>query len=295
MTPTIQQKRDAYKKLSDEVKNIILDNETTESIQNMLSNYSLNEDQSDSSDSQILYAMYGLQTLDDAITSISKITNKSISELSTLKMGLERSIFSKILSPQSDGKKIDLVFAKKRVAEIVNKYGLSSSQATVLENEVMSVIERNKNEKITALDLVNLLNISNLLSEQIVFELESRVFERGVKIAEKPEPSKYVVAETKQTPIQAPTENLSGTLNIPKEMMKPSLQNDALDKQKPSDGTSIGVPRYATEEIYKTETPVTNTMPAAANIVANKLNNVTSTIRPIETQYQKDPYREPLE
>jgi len=53
--------------------------------------------------------------------------------------------------------------------------------------------------------------------------------------------------------------------------------------------TSIGVPRYATEDIYKP------TQPASNPIVNNKLNTVTPGIRPIETKYQKDPYREPLE
>jgi hypothetical protein len=237
--------------------------------------------------------MYGLQSLDDAISSISRITSKSILELSTLKSKLHENIFSKIESLRSSNKKTDPAFAKKRVAEIVGKYGLSTSQATVLENEVMSVIERDKNEKITALDLVNLLNISNLLSEQIVFELESRVFERGVKIGEKPEPSKYVVSETKQTSPQ--TESFGGTLNVPKEMMKPAMQNEALDKQRPSDGIVVGVPRYATEDIYKPTPQETNIAPSSGNLVNNKLNNVTPTIKPIETKYVKDPYREALE
>jgi hypothetical protein len=69
--------------------------------------------------------------------------------------------------------------------------------------------------------------------------------------------------------------------------MKPAFENTALDAQKQN--TSIGVPRYATEDIYKP------TQPASNPIVNNKLNIVTPGIRPIETKYQKDPYREPLE
>lgn len=290
---TKEQKKEKYKKLSNEVKSIILDNETTELIQYLLNKEGLNEDKADTADSQILYAMYGLQSLDDAITGISKITGKSVSELEALKSNLYNEIFAKIELLQTSNKKTDPAFAKKRVAEIVGKYGLSTSQATVLENEVMSVIERDKNEKITSLDLVNLLNISNLLSEQIVFELESRVFERGVKITEKPEPSRYVVSETKQTAQQP--ESFGGTLNVPKEMMKPAMQNEALDKQRPSDSMVVGVPRYATEDIYKPATQATASTPATANMISNKLNNVTPTIKPIETKYVKDPYREALE
>ncbi len=293
MSFTLQQKKEAYEKLSPSEQAFVMDNDTTEIISGYLKKYGLDNSMSDLADTEVLNAMYGLQTLDVALENIVKITGKSPEDLAVLKSKLEDNIFSKIKSITSAGSKTDINTAKKRVAEIVGKYGLSTSQATVLENEVMSVIDRDKNEKITALDLVNLLNISNLLSEQIVFELESRVFERGVKVGEKPEPSRYIVSETKQTPVQP--DNFSGALNIPKEMMKPAMQNDALDKQRPSDGMAIGVPRYATEDIYKTTAPATNSAPAPANMISNKLNSVTPTIKPIETQYQKDPYREPLE
>lgn len=293
MSFNLQQKKVAFEKLSPSEQTFVMDNDTTEQIAEYLKQSGLDVKQINLADSEVLNAMYGLQTLDAAIENITKVSKKSGDELTILKSKLEENIFSKIQSANSGSKKTDVISAKKRVAEIVGKYGLSTSQATVLENEVMSVIERDKNEKITALDLVNLLNISNLLSEQIVFELESRVFERGVKIGEKPEPSKYVVSETKQTAPQ--TESFGGTLNVPKEMMKPAMQNEALDKQRPSDGMVVGVPRYATEDIYKPAPQATNIAPSSGNLVSNKLNNVTPTIKPIETKYVKDPYREALE
>lgn len=184
--------------------------------------------------------------------------------------------------------KIDPVTSKKRVGDIVNKYGLSTSQATVLENEVMSVIDRNLGEKITGTDLVNLLNISNILADQIVYELENRVFERGTVM---PATKKVVDTPQEMAPVvkNEPMSFGSTTLNIPKEMIKPAFQNDALDNQKQNTNMGIGVPRYATEEIYKTPAPSSNP------IVGSKLNSVTPSIKPIETKYQKDPYREPLE
>jgi hypothetical protein len=302
MTYTLSQRKAAYSKLPGEVKNFIMDELTVDVIERNLTEIMSDESKSASANGEILNALCGLQSLDEAISNISRISGKNLSELITLKDNLHNNIFAKIDLLKSTNVKIDPAFSKKRVAEIVGKYGLSTSQATILENEVMSVIDRNLEEKITALDLVNLLNISNLLAEQVAFELESRVFERGVKLPEKPQTSRYVVAETKQQPAtesrpvlpETKPETFGGTLNIPKEMMPSTLQNTALDKQKPSDGTSIGVPRYATEDIYNKQAQV-STAPANGNIINSKLNTVTPTIKPIETKYQKDPYREPLE
>jgi hypothetical protein len=280
MTFTLQQKKEAFEKLSDKDKGFIMDNDTTERIGELLSKSGMNSGLLDFADSEILNAMYGLQTLDGAIDNISIAANINSEDLLLLKSKLNDYIFSNL---QVKTKNIDLIQAKKRLAEIVNKYGLTTSQATVLENEVMSVIDRNLGEKITTQDLTDLLNISNLLAEQIVYELEARVFERGVKAPEKP---RMVAQETLSKP--EPTVSFGNTtLNVPKEMMKPAFENTALDAQKQN--TSIGVPRYATEDIYKP------TQPASNPIVNNKLNIVTPGIRPIETKYQKDPYREPLE
>lgn len=279
MTFTLQQKKEAFEKLSDKDKGFIMDNDTTEKIGELLSTSGIDSGLVDFADSEILNAMYGLQTLDSAVDNISIAANINSEDLLLLKSKLNDYIFSNL---QVKTKNIDLIQAKKRLAEIINKYGLTTSQATVLENEVMSVIERNLGEKITTQDLTNLLNISNLLAEQIVYELEARVFERGVKAPEKPR----VSIDTAPKP--EPTVSFGNTtLNVPKEMMKPAFENTALDVQKQN--TSIGVPRYATEDIYKP------TQPASNPIVNNKLNTVTPGIRPIETKYQKDPYREPLE
>lgn len=294
MIYTLSQKREAYNKLTEETRKFIMDEETTNLIDRFLNEVGLNEEMSALANTEVINAAVGLISLEMAIVNIAKISEKNTNDLSVLRTNLENNIFNKLQPAQTGTKKTDPAFAKKKVSEIVGKYGLSSSQALVLENEVMSVIDGNPEEKITALDLVNLLNISNLLAEQIAFELESRVFERGVKLPEKPQPSQYVVAETKQTAptptVETKPETFGSTLNIPKEMMVPKMENEALDKQKPTDGTSIGVPRYATEDIYKSQT----TSPVS-NPINNKLGGVTTTIKPIETKYQKDPYREAIE
>ncbi len=287
MTFTLQQKKDAFEKLSDKDKSFIMDNETTEKISEIIASSKIPIKFFDFTDSEILNTMYSLQTIDEAMINISRITNINTDELALLKSKFNDFIVSKLQSRLVS--KIDPTFAKKRVSEIVNKYGLSSIQATVLENEVMSVIGRNLGEKIIATDLVDHLNISNILAEQIVYELENRVFERGVIKSGGTQTKNEDKTQTTPVPATPEPVGFGATLNVPKEMMKPSFQNPALDNQKSETSNSIGVPRYATEDIYKTTQSINNP------IVNSKLNTVTPSIKPIETKYQKDPYREPLE
>ncbi len=89
------QRRLAYKKLPEEVQYFISDSETMETTDAILTKQNFTEDVADKADSQILYAMVGLQTLDDAIADISKISGKTIAELSPLKAELIEKIFSK--------------------------------------------------------------------------------------------------------------------------------------------------------------------------------------------------------
>ncbi len=55
----------------------------------------LNDDQSNSADSEILYAMYCLQSLGDAINNIAKLIGKNATDLSVLRSTLEEKVFSK--------------------------------------------------------------------------------------------------------------------------------------------------------------------------------------------------------
>jgi hypothetical protein len=96
MTFTREQQKEAYQKLSSKVQNFIMDNETTELIGNLLSESGLSEEQSNDADSEILYTMYGLQTLSGAINNIANISNKNVVDFSKLKENLENSIFNKI-------------------------------------------------------------------------------------------------------------------------------------------------------------------------------------------------------
>ncbi|HEY4505838.1 MAG TPA: hypothetical protein VJG67_04065, partial [Candidatus Paceibacterota bacterium] len=96
MTLTLAQKKEAYRKLPPEVQNFIMDSETTDIISSDLNEIGLTPEQSDSADSEILYAMYGLQTLSTAIDNISKLSNKKRDSLSMLESNLKMDIFDKI-------------------------------------------------------------------------------------------------------------------------------------------------------------------------------------------------------
>ncbi len=90
-----EQRKEAYQKLPEEIQDLIMSNETDELISNYLKQTGLDEDQSNEADSEIMYAMYGLQSLDDALGHITKLSGRSLDDLSNLKAQLQESIFSK--------------------------------------------------------------------------------------------------------------------------------------------------------------------------------------------------------
>ncbi len=96
MTFTREQIKSAYKKLPPGVQDFVMDNETTELITQYLKEAGLSEEQNNLADSEILYAMFGLQSPYDTIGNISKLSGKPTKELMSLKANLEKNIFSKI-------------------------------------------------------------------------------------------------------------------------------------------------------------------------------------------------------
>ncbi len=72
-----------------------MSNETTELISTYLKEAGFSEEQAMKADSEILYALVGLQTLDSAISKIGDISNSRAENLSLLKEKLQSNIFSK--------------------------------------------------------------------------------------------------------------------------------------------------------------------------------------------------------
>ena len=104
MTSTPEQRRTAYKKLSPEVQSFIMDNEITEIISSYLEETGLSEDENNLADSEILNAMFGLQTLSDAINNIANLSSKDLGSLSELRKNLEDNIFTELNKIKSNSK-----------------------------------------------------------------------------------------------------------------------------------------------------------------------------------------------
>jgi hypothetical protein len=171
---TKEQKNEAYKKLSPEVQSFIMEGETTELIINYLKELRLSEDQLNLVDSEILYSMFGLQTLSDAINNIAKLTNKNVNDFSELKINLEKNIFSKI---QEKIEIPETEFNKNKVVEIGKKYSLNENQIDKLINILAEINTKTKNSDVLIATIINNLEISELLVKQILKDLDDQVFQ----------------------------------------------------------------------------------------------------------------------
>ena len=95
MSYTKEQKQSAYKKLPPEIQDLVMSNETTEFITNALKEVGLSEEHQNLADSEILYTFFCLQSLDDTINNISKISGKNTNDLSKLKSTIQDNILDK--------------------------------------------------------------------------------------------------------------------------------------------------------------------------------------------------------
>jgi GTPase involved in cell partitioning and DNA repair len=147
MTFTRKQKQEALSKLSREVSDFIMSNEVSDLIEAALREAGLSETQSDSADTEILCAMLELQTLDEAITNIAKLSSKVPENFFKLKIDLKNNIFDKIDTYKEIGTqtvKRDVeekrIIEKKKISDMhPNNYGwLEKSEyiETLLVKEV---------------------------------------------------------------------------------------------------------------------------------------------------------------
>jgi hypothetical protein len=135
MTFTREQQKEAYKKLPAEVQDFIMDNEISDLTDNLLREIELSEEQSIDADSEILYTMYGLQTLSDAINNIATLSGKNIEQLSELKLNLERNIFDNIAKIESGIPVTNINFEQKK--ETSSNVGESFEQIILNQAKAM--------------------------------------------------------------------------------------------------------------------------------------------------------------
>lgn len=195
---TREQKKQAYERLSPEVQDLIMDNETTELIAKYLNEVSLYPEQIDPADSEIFYAMHGLQTLTQAINNIAIISNKSVESLTGLKSKLEDRIFSKIREYGGiSEEEPDVVqtekfrhialdeTSKRKIRETAQKYSLNELQTERLMNLVGSDIIRVGGSGKFLEKIISELSVSRILAEQIYGDLDKRVFEYVLDLIER--------------------------------------------------------------------------------------------------------------
>lgn len=95
MTFTRTQSQVAYKKLPPEIQDLIMSNETTDLIATTLKEAGLSEEQANLADSEILYTLFCLQSLDDAINNIAKVSNRNANDLSKIRSVIQDNILNK--------------------------------------------------------------------------------------------------------------------------------------------------------------------------------------------------------
>lgn len=211
---------------------------------------------------------------------------------------------------------------QNRVDEVAKKYNLNTEQIESLKDDVLLMIigigDPNKFQSVISQDL----GVSDLVSEQILSDLEKRVFEYALKILEvkqkpsvpeiRPENVPAVKTENKtEDRIEKKVENKIGIPRyIPTQKSGGSApQTSAVES--PNETSRINYAKTTPVEPKKEpvvprfnmagEKPVTE--PKPVSIIDEKLNTVTSGITeepakqasPIVKSYSVDPYREPLE
>lgn len=271
MQYTLEQKQKAYKNLPDAVKDFVMSNESSDIVEKNLILAGFNDEQIDESDSEIFHAMIGLQSFEDSMMNIAQITGRSPRDLSQLRENLQNEIFEAIkYLNKPDKQTLD-----KTVGEIAEKYTLDSEQKEELVKIVEDVYTEPQNRELILNGLENRLNVSKILSEQIIIELGDRVF--NAKLTTKSD--NYDVArKVESLPKVQETQVRQPEVSQFAQMSK----NPVLDSQKSNE---IATPRYADGVI--------NTQKSSNSIIEKKLNSVTSS-NSTPIKYEKDPYREPL-
>jgi len=271
--------------------------------------------------------------LDDGlVTKIAKEVDEQI--LSPIAKIVERnSINTKqnIIKIQSSKDTQILGFNKDRVVEIAQKYSLNQSQTDKLINIIKPVVGQTKKPDTLLETIISNLGISRLLAEQIMEDLEVRVFEYALRTVEKksekkPEPAAQVsnvpfdmkpkvpevkpsnlpmvevgeVAHDNPTPSSSPRQPLG---QMPKvELLKSNSQGSTLEpKPEHSPRGTLGeevqrpveVPRFTSVPMSEDEEGTEDSKP---NVPIPKVEEVksTPTLEPVH-KYAVDPYREPLE
>ena len=306
---TKDQKRIAYKKLSEQTQSFIGDSDTLDNISVFLEKNNINNEKADLADSEILYAMYGLQTLSEAIENIARISGKSVGELSNLKDNLQKDVFDKIREIENrdsgnvqseENPKLDKAI-ESRLSEITTKYSLNNEKSIILSAEIAKSINNPQLPKISVDTLIEMLDISSLIAEQVLNDLNNRIFNSSIKTAKTAEAVSSNQTNKPETTGSAKTDSQMTpgitTAQIPNYTPRPKVVLDNEPVQTP-----VSVPRFKAVPMEGSDNtpeliPTIKPKPSAGGIMESKINTVIDkTVEQKTTmpKYTVDPYREPL-
>jgi hypothetical protein len=294
MTFTRKQKQEALSKLSREVSDFIMSNEVSDLIEAALREAGLSETQSDSADTEILCAMLELQTLDEAITNIAKLSSKVPENFFKLKIDLKNNIFDKIDTYKEIGtqtvkrdveekriiekKKISNIDVKQKLKEIVQIYSLTDEQSSILETRIVEKHINNLKED---------LDISDVFASQLQNEVENRIMKKST-VVDKP--------EVKNTQPTLPEKNEMAVIKAPSYVPENLPGEEITDvEEKPIIGDQF-VPKA--ENSKPAIDTVQQNISGQEKITQIKNEKEPEKSAPTEkpkSQYTVDPYREPIE
>lgn len=293
MTIDFQKVADAIEKASPEIKGLMFSMDISDTLEEIAESNKIEEEIYPNMVDEVGYVILGLKQRSSFATSLEELGLEK-TKASFISKEIESKIFSQldVVTTTGLGEKILEIKEKgdwaSKVEEIAKKYGLEDSKKDMLV-DLCSKAFSNLGDKGQLVNrMVEQLSISRLLAEQVFSDLDARVFNQAVKQVVGTETKKANPEPSLNIPELRP-DNLpmQGSNFIP--TPKPAFQNETLDKQVGDNAPAIGVPRYATDSA-----PATTPKPDARSIIEKKLNDMTVGSKPIETKYQKDPYREPL-
>lgn len=204
-----------------------------------------------------------------------------------------------------------------RTTEVAKKYSLTEEQTEGLINLTLLVISGIDKAENFLETIISDLSISRLLAEQIVEDLETRVFEYVLKlIEEKPKTQNTVAQNTSRIPEIKP-DNLPAQAGLPAievgEVAKPYTPQIPVPRPSEPVQKPYSVPRFGMSEVQPKVAVINlaqNKPQSPESMMENKMGNVTvnmgsdfmqkeapATNEPPKmptTKYSSDPYREPL-
>ncbi len=203
----------------------------------------------------------------------------------------------------------DLVFDnewEKRTKEIGKKYSLSEQQIDSLADNVLIVLIGLEKPENLLKNITSDLSVSQIIAEQVVEDLENRVFDYALKMIEEKTKtgtsSKGLETKPQNLPMVEKGEGVR--VNPPPQTSRDTFKSPIEQAQKP-----YGVPRFGMNSIPpKVEViNMTQNKPASPqNMMDNKMNMITTNVpedmqkkevsspKIPPTKYNVDPYREPL-